>query len=69
MRAETNRVSSLGFALGYLGGGLLFLLNVLMVQHPHWFHLADATHGDPHRVRGRGAVVGGVLAAAVPLCT
>jgi UMF1 family MFS transporter len=31
-RRETNRVSSLGFALGYLGGGLLFLFNVLMVQ-------------------------------------
>jgi UMF1 family MFS transporter len=41
--AESNRVSALGFALGYLGGGLLFVLNVLMVLHPAWFHLADAT--------------------------
>jgi MFS transporter, UMF1 family len=41
--AETNRVSALGFAAGYLGGGLLFLFNVLMVQHPGWFGLADAT--------------------------
>jgi MFS transporter, UMF1 family len=40
---ETNRVSSLGFAMGYIGGGLLFLLNVLMASSPHWFHLADAT--------------------------
>jgi UMF1 family MFS transporter len=40
--AETNRVSALGFALGYLGGGLLFAVNVLMVQKPHWFHIADA---------------------------
>jgi len=38
---ETNRVSSLGFALGYLGGGLLFLFNVLMVKYPHWFHIAS----------------------------
>ena len=40
---ETNRVSSLGFAMGYIGGGLLFLINVLMVLHPDWFHLKDAT--------------------------
>ncbi|MFI4865804.1 MAG: MFS transporter [Steroidobacterales bacterium] len=40
---ETNRVSSLGFALGYLGGGLLFLFNALMVQFPHWFHLASTS--------------------------
>lgn len=40
---EANRISALGFGLGYLGGGLLFLGNVLMVLHPHWFHLPDAT--------------------------
>jgi MFS family permease len=40
--AESNRVSALGFALGYLGGGVLFAFNVLMVQHPSWFHLANA---------------------------
>jgi MFS transporter, UMF1 family len=39
----SDRVSARGFALGYLGGGLLFALNVLMTQKPHWFGLADAT--------------------------
>ena len=39
---ETDRVSALGFALGYLGGGLLFALCVLMTQQPQWFNLADA---------------------------
>lgn len=39
---ETNRVSSFGFALGYLGGGLLFLFNVLLVLHPAWFALSGA---------------------------
>ena len=39
---ETNRVSSLGFALGYLGGGRRFLFNVLLVNYPHWFHIAGA---------------------------
>ena len=36
---ERNRVSSLGFSLGYLGGGLLFLLNVLMFSFPSFFGL------------------------------
>ncbi|MGH8253891.1 MAG: MFS transporter [Steroidobacteraceae bacterium] len=40
--AESNRVSAYGYAAGYLGGGLLFLLNVLLVQHPQWFGLPDA---------------------------
>jgi UMF1 family MFS transporter len=38
-----DRVSALGFALGYLGGGVLFALNVVMTQKPGWFGLPDAT--------------------------
>ena len=37
---DRNRVSSLGFSLGYLGGGLLFLLNVLMFSFPNLFGLS-----------------------------
>lgn len=40
--AESNRVSAYGFAAGYLGGGLLFLLNVVFVLKPGWFGIADA---------------------------
>jgi len=40
--ARYERVSSFGYALGYLGGGLLFAVNVVMTQQPHWFGLADA---------------------------
>ncbi len=36
-------VSALGFAMGYLGGGLLFAVNVLMVLYPTSFGLPDAT--------------------------
>jgi UMF1 family MFS transporter len=40
---QLDRTSSLGYSLGYLGGGLLFVLNVAMTLKPHWFGLADAT--------------------------
>jgi UMF1 family MFS transporter len=38
---ELDRTSAFGFAFGYLGGGLLFACNILMVLHPDWFGLAD----------------------------
>ena len=37
-----DAVSSLGYALGYLGGGLLFAFNVLLTLTPHTFGLPDA---------------------------
>ena len=42
---EYDAVSSFGYAMGYLGGGLLFIVNVLMVTQPAWFGLADAAAG------------------------
>jgi UMF1 family MFS transporter len=42
-RERWDHGSALGYALGYLGGGLLFALNVLMVLHPDAFGLPDAT--------------------------
>lgn len=41
--ADSDRVSLFGYALGYLGGGLLFVLNVFMVLKPSSFGLRDAT--------------------------
>ncbi len=38
---KVDYVSSLGFGLGYLGGGILFLANVLMYQMPEMFGIAD----------------------------
>jgi UMF1 family MFS transporter len=42
-RDSLDRVSAAGYAAGYLGGGLLFLINVIMTLRPHWFGLADST--------------------------
>jgi UMF1 family MFS transporter len=39
---ESDRVSAFGYALGYIGGGLMLLLAVLMVLHPTWFALGGA---------------------------
>jgi UMF1 family MFS transporter len=39
---EYDLVSGFGYALGYLGGGLLFAANVVMTQKPEWFGLVDA---------------------------
>ena len=39
---KIDYVSGLGFSMGYLGGGLLFLINVLMTLRPHTFGLPDA---------------------------
>jgi len=41
---KTDFVSALGFSLGYLGGGILFSVNVLMMLKPHVFGFADASH-------------------------
>ncbi len=40
---KEDMVSAFGFALGYLGGGLLFALNVFMTLKPELFGLPDAS--------------------------
>lgn len=40
--SERDRASAFGYALGYLGGGLLFALNVVAVLKPSLFGLKDA---------------------------
>ena len=39
---QIDYVSSLGYSLGYLGGGLLFLINVIMTLKPHLFGIPDS---------------------------
>jgi len=38
---KADFVSGLGFAMGYLGGGILFAVNVAMVQSPSFFGLSN----------------------------
>ncbi len=42
---DIDRISSLGYAMGYLGGGILLAFNVAMILKPHWFGIADAEWG------------------------
>jgi UMF1 family MFS transporter len=42
-RERLDLASALGYGLGYVGGGLLFTLNVFMVNRPEVFGFADAT--------------------------
>ncbi len=42
---DIDRISSYGYALGYLGGGILLAFNLAMILKPHWFGIADAEWG------------------------
>ena len=41
-KQKRDFVSSLGYSLGYIGGGILFLVNVAMYLKPQFFGIADA---------------------------
>ncbi|NWF57234.1 MAG: MFS transporter [Syntrophaceae bacterium] len=42
---DMDRISSYGYALGYLGGGILLAFNLSMILKPHWFGIPDAEWG------------------------
>ena len=43
---EIDRVSSAGYAVGYLGGGVLLAINLAWIQFPGAFGMADAAAGS-----------------------
>jgi UMF1 family MFS transporter len=49
-RDELDRVSTAGYALGYLGGGILAAANLLWIQRPEWFGLPHGP-GVPEAAR------------------
>ena len=55
---EIDRVSTAGYALGYLGGGLLLALNLAWIQKPAWFGLPVGR--GPERAAGDAARPAGV---------
>jgi UMF1 family MFS transporter len=40
-RGDIDQVSARGYATGYVGGGILLVVNVLWVWHPDWFGMPD----------------------------
>jgi len=44
-KEEIDRVSSYGYALGYLGGGVLLALNLSMIMKPTFFGIPDSEWG------------------------
>ncbi|MBN1551332.1 MFS transporter [bacterium] len=49
-----HSVSSLGFAMGYLGGGLLFFINVVAVLRPGMFGFASSSEAVPYTFLSTG---------------
>jgi len=45
-KEDFDRVSSFGYALGYLGGGVLLTLNLAMILKPNLFGLANSQWGS-----------------------
>ena len=45
---ELDRVSTAGYALGYVGGGILLALNLAWIQKPSWFGLPSGPGLDEH---------------------
>jgi UMF1 family MFS transporter len=46
---EIDRVSTAGYALGYVGGGVLLALNLAWIQRPDWFGLPSGPGLSEHQ--------------------
>ncbi|MFN0242121.1 MAG: MFS transporter [Planctomycetota bacterium] len=40
---ELDRLSTTGYAVGYLGGGIALLVAIALIQHPSWFGVTDVS--------------------------
>jgi UMF1 family MFS transporter len=64
---EMDRVSSAGYALGYLGGGTLLALNLAWIQKPAWFGLPSPPALSPLEASALSAVSGGSTGVGLSL--
>jgi len=46
--AEMDRVSTAGYAVGYLGSGVLLAVDLMLIQHPAWFGLPSGPGLSPN---------------------
>ena len=46
---EVDRISAAGYAMGYLGGGVLLALNLAWIQRPDWFGLPSGPGLSPEQ--------------------
>ena len=58
---ELDRVSTAGFAVGFVGGGVLLLVNLAWILQPSTFGLADYGRGDQALAGQRRRLVAGLL--------
>lgn len=54
-KKNVDYVSALGFSLGYLGGGILIIINFLMISYPATFGLVDAVEATKYSFISVGA--------------
>jgi UMF1 family MFS transporter len=45
---EMGRISGWGWGIGYLGSGIMLLLNLVMLQKPHWLGFAEGSLNVHH---------------------
>lgn len=64
---EVDRVSTAGYALGYIGGGLLLALNLAWIQNPEWFGLPSGPALDETQRAALGVITAGVGKPAIEL--
>ena len=55
-KGKVDYISSLGFSMGYIGGGLLFLVNVLMYLNPENFGFIDQKFSTLHMQMKNGTM-------------
>jgi UMF1 family MFS transporter len=46
--SEMDRVSTAGYAVGYIGSGLLLAVDLMLIQHPGWFGLPSGPGLSPN---------------------